>query len=103
MGVDFIHAGMWGGYSNDGQDKLEHTLNILRDYDTMPSLSCGMNPGLVQAINRRFGIDWMANVGGALHGHPGGTGAGVRAMRQAIDGDHGVEYQQAIAKWGLVE
>ncbi len=45
----------------------------------------------------------MANVGGALHGHPGGTKSGVIAMRQAIDNNHGAEYYQAIEKWGLIE
>lgn len=102
-GVDFIHAGMWGGYMNNNEDELRETLRILHFYDVMPSLSCGMNPGLVQAINKRFGVDYMANVGGAIHGHPGGTTAGALAMRQAIDQAHGQEYHDAIKKWGLVE
>jgi len=62
-----------------------------------------MNPGLVQANARRFGCDFIANVGGAIHGHPGGTLAGAIAMRQAIDGKHGEEYLAAISKWGLVD
>jgi ribulose 1,5-bisphosphate carboxylase large subunit-like protein len=45
----------------------------------------------------------MANVGGAMHGHPGGTRDGSRAMRQAIDNNHGPEYDTAIEKWGLVK
>ena len=62
-----------------------------------------MNPGLVEAINKRFGINYMANVGGAIHGHPGGSKSGSMAMRQAIDRNYGVEYEQAIQKWGLVK
>jgi len=103
MGVDFIHAGMWGGYSTKEEHTLRDVLAALHANDVVPSLSCGMQPGLVQAINTRFGVDYMANVGGALHGHPGGTLAGVKAMRQAIDGNHGPEYEQAIEKWGLIE
>jgi ribulose 1,5-bisphosphate carboxylase large subunit-like protein len=61
-----------------------------------------MHPGLIQAINRRFGVDYMANVGGAIHGHPDGTRAGVLAMLQAIDGTCGPEYARAIEKWGIV-
>ena len=99
-GVDFIHAGMLGGYANDSVDALTDCFNILVDGNVLPALSCGMHPGLVDAIRKVFGNQWMANVGGALHGHPGGTGAGVRAMRQAIDGNHGEEYEQAITKWG---
>lgn len=103
MGVDFIHAGMWGGYSTEEEHVLRKILDALSVYDVVPSLSCGMHPGLVQAINSRFGVDYMANVGGAIHGHPGGTLSGVAAMRQSIDGNHGEEYAQAIEKWGLVE
>ena len=101
MGADSIHSGMWGGYMNNNEQDLTATLKILRDGNTMPALSCGMHPGLVGGINQRFGIDYMANVGGALHGHPGGTLAGAKAMRQAIDGDHGIEWDEAIAKWGI--
>ena len=43
----------------------------------------------------------MANVGGALHGHPSGTLAGAKTMRQSIDNDFGDVYQQATNKWGL--
>jgi len=103
MGVDFIHAGMWGGYMNDNERDLHDTLAILRFYGTMPSLSCGMHPGLIKAINKRFGTDYMANVGGAIHGHPDGTFSGVKAMRQAIDGNYDKEYFSAIEKWGEVE
>ena len=103
MGVDFIHAGMWGGYMDEDQNDLKQTLHILRKYGVMPALSCGMHAGLIQAINRRFGVDYMANVGGAIHGHPSGTLSGVRALRQSIDKKHGEEYRQAIEKWGKLE
>ena len=102
MGVDFIHSGMWGGYMSDNENDLRHTLDILHARNVMPALSCGMHPGLVKAINKRFGIDYMANVGGAIHGHPSGSKSGATAMRQAIDEQHGSEYDSAIKKWGLV-
>ncbi len=101
MGVDSIHAGMWGGYSSYGDDELKTTLTILRDHNVIPALSCGMHPGLVNKITSLFGTDYMANVGGALHGHPGGTLAGVKAMKQAINGIFGQEYFEAIKTWGL--
>jgi len=103
MGVDFIHAGMWGGYLSDNEKELAKTLALLQARDVLPALSCGMHPGLISAINKRFGVDYMANVGGALHGHPGGTKSGVRAMRQSIDGKFSNEYDAAIKKWGIVE
>ena len=30
------------------------------------------------------------------------TQSGVKAMRQSIDDDHNVEYEQAIKKWGII-
>ena len=103
MGVDFIHAGMWGGYMSNNEEDLRNTLSTLHKHDVMPSLSCGMHAGLITAINNRFGTDYMANVGGAIHGHPDGTLSGTKALRQSIDGKFEKEYHQAIEKWGLVE
>jgi len=102
MGVDSIHAGMWGGYMEEDQD-LGGVIATLHNRNVVPALSCGMHPGLVNAITEQFGIDYMANVGGALHGHPGGTKSGVKAMRQSIDKTYGQEYGEAINKWGLVK
>ena len=84
-GADFIHAGMWGGYLSNTDEELHKTLGILRSHGVMPALSCGMHPGLVQPITERFGIDWMANVGGFIHSDPNGTKAGSLKMKQAID------------------
>jgi len=58
---------------------------------------------LVSATSKRFGIDYMANVGGAIHGHPSGSLAGAKAMRQAIDCTYGDDYNKAIEKWGKYE
>jgi 2,3-diketo-5-methylthiopentyl-1-phosphate enolase len=94
---------MWGGYLNDDETDLKNTMRILHNHNVVPALSCGMHPGLVQANVRQFGNDFIANVGGAIHGHPMGTLGGARAMRQAIDKTNGLEYEQAIAKWGYIK
>jgi ribulose-bisphosphate carboxylase large chain len=101
-GVDFIHAGMIGGYSDNGKDEMLEVLKVLHKYRVMPALSCGMHPGLVEAIRTEIGIDWMANCGGAIHGHPQGTFAGAKAMRQSIDRTGGAEYELSLTKWALV-
>jgi ribulose-bisphosphate carboxylase large chain len=103
MGVDTIQTGMMGGYSNDDPIELQQALEVLRAGNTTPVLSCGFHPGLVEKITAMAGNDYMANVGGAMHGHPGGTRAGSAAMRQAIDKTYGPEYDAAIAKWGLIK
>jgi ribulose-bisphosphate carboxylase large chain len=102
MGVDTIQTGMIGGYSNDDPAELEESIRILRDGNTTPVLSCGFHPGLVDRVTGLVGNDYMANVGGAIHGHPGGTRDGARAMRQAVDKTYGPEYDAAIAKWGKI-
>jgi ribulose-bisphosphate carboxylase large chain len=101
-GVDSIHAGMIGGYMNQDDEELFDALKVLWKYNIVPALSCGMHPGLVQYINQLLkSNDWMANVGGAMHGHPMGTLAGGLAMRQSIDGEYNKpEYLSAIEKWG---
>ena len=103
MGVDTIQTGMMGGYSNDDPIELQQSLEVLRAGNTTPVLSCGFHPGLVEKVTSLAGIDYMANVGGAMHGHTGGTRAGAAAMRQAIDKTYGPEYDEAIAKWGLIK
>mgnify|MGYP003110479160 CR=1 FL=1 len=103
MGVDFIHAGMWGGYMDDNEEELQDVIDTLHKRNVLPALSCGMHPGLIKAINKKFGINYMANVGGAIHGHPGGSLSGAKAMRQSIDETGGTEYEEAINKWGLLE
>lgn len=99
-GVDFIHAGMYNGYLNDDLNYLNNILYILRSGNVMPSMSCGMHPGVVNGITDAIGNDYLANCGGSIHGHPGGTKSGAMAMRQAIDGTYGLEYKQAIELWG---
>lgn len=101
-GSDSIHAGMIGGYMNQDDQELSDALKVLWKYNVIPALSCGMHPGLVQYINSLLNTnDWMANVGGAMHGHPMGTLSGGLAMRQAIDKKFdGSEYLAAIQKWG---
>ena len=48
-------------------------------------LAAGTHPGLVPTLMHDFGPEIIIGAGGAVHGHPGGSRAGARAMRQAID------------------
>jgi len=117
-GCDFIHAGMWGGYLSDTKEDLSKIMSSLREGNTykqtVPSLSCGSHPGLVDTTISNFGDDLMMNVGGAIQGHPLGTEAGARAMRQAFECyqekkfiyefmKDKEELREAIEKWGYVK
>jgi ribulose-bisphosphate carboxylase large chain len=103
MGVDTIQTGMVGGYSNDDPQEILECIKVLREGNTVPALSCGLHPGLVDKITSLVGNDYLGNAGGAIHGHPNGTLAGALAMRQAVDKTYGKEYTQAIEKWGKVD
>jgi ribulose-bisphosphate carboxylase large chain len=72
--------------------------------------SGGLHPGLVPELMKLLGKDITIQAGGGIHGHPFGTRAGAKAMRQAVDAtmhniplreyaaDH-VELAKALEKW----
>lgn len=100
-GCSTLHTGMIGGYLNSDSDSLKKTIKTLVDLNSVPALSCGMHPGLIDYIISELGhTNWMANVGGAISAHPLGSVAGVKAMVQSINKSHGLEYQKAIEVWG---
>lgn len=98
IGVDFIHAGMIGGYYKWDEEETMDAVKILNDHNVLPALSCGFNPSLTDFVTGKVGVDYMANVGGSIHGHPGGTLGGTKAMRQSIDHTYGQEYYDSIKK-----
>ena len=51
----------------------------------LPVASGGLHPRLVPALLETFGNDVVIQAGGGIHGHPDGTVAGAKAMRQAVD------------------
>jgi ribulose-bisphosphate carboxylase large chain len=76
-----------------------------------PVASGGVYPGNVIPNLEGYGIDCIIQAGGGVHGHPGGTTAGARAMRQTVDAwmkgiplkeyakDH-KELETALNYWG---
>jgi ribulose-bisphosphate carboxylase large chain len=77
----------------------------------LPVASGGLHPGLVPALVKFFGKDFVIQAGGGIHGHPNGTSAGAKAMRQAVDAAmHNVpldayakrhkELEAALETWG---
>ena len=102
IGVDQIHIGT-------GIGKLEGDIKEIREIEeeiekkkvgeTMKRLeqswwniksvlavsSGGLHPGSVPYLIKHLGKDLAIQAGGGIHGHPFGTEAGARAMRQAVD------------------
>jgi len=85
MGVDFIHAGMIGGYYKWPEEETIDAVKILNELNVMPALSCGFNSKVTKEVTNKVGVNYMANVGGAVHGHKDGTLAGALEMRKSID------------------
>jgi ribulose-bisphosphate carboxylase large chain len=64
-------------------DACKATLGGLKP--VLPVASGGLHPRLVPALLETFGNDVVIQAGGGIHGHPDGTVAGAKAMRQAVD------------------
>lgn len=63
----------------------------------LPVVGGGIHPGTVGPLIDDLGLDAAFDAGGAVHGHPMGTAAGARALRQAIDATIGGEGLTAAA------
>jgi len=129
IGMDQLHTGTVVGKMEGGrQEVLEinkviteqkimgNNLSILDQEwhnikPTLPVASGGLSPLDVPELIEILGKDMVYQFGGGCHGHPDGTEAGARAIRQAIDAvlensdleeyakTH-AELARAIEKWG---
>jgi len=104
IGVDQLHVGAIVGKMKGGAKEVEHigeeiTDAFIKSSDAdhilaqnwkgiepvFPVCSGGLHPGLVAPLMRHMGHDVIIQAGGGIHGHPGGSTSGARAMRQAVD------------------
>jgi ribulose-bisphosphate carboxylase large chain len=99
IGVDQLHIGtIVGKMEGDAKEVLQIRDAITKDEveefgeiqkwvlkPVMPVSSGGLHPGHVPDLYKYFGKDVIMQFGGGIHGHPNGTQAGARAVRQAID------------------
>jgi ribulose-bisphosphate carboxylase large chain len=76
--------------------------------------SGGLYPGATPPLLRTLGKNIIIQMGGGIHGHPGGTIVGASAAREAIEAHmKGIKLREyaklhkalrvAIEKWGVVE
>lgn len=85
-----LHTGTYLGKM--ARETLENDLarDALRDEwfglkRVFPVASGGVYPANVYGNLDGYGIDCIVQAGGGVHGHPGGTTAGARAMVQAVE------------------
>ncbi|MDP3881591.1 MAG: type III ribulose-bisphosphate carboxylase [Nanoarchaeota archaeon] len=66
-----------------------------------PVFACssgGLHPGLIPYVMNMLGNESMVQLGGGIHGHPGSTYGGAKALRQAIDATMNKESLESAAK-----
>ena len=90
IGVDQLHVGTVVGKMSETKaevlENIDACKNQLGNLKTvLPVASGGLYPTLVPALLETFGNDVVIQAGGGIHGHPDGTTAGAKAMRQAVD------------------
>ena len=90
IGVDQLHVGTVVGKMSETREEVLENISACKDdlgslKPVLPVASGGLHPRLVPALLKTFGSDVVLQAGGGIHGHPGGTAAGARAMRQAVD------------------
>ncbi len=102
IGVDTLHIGTVVGKMVGEREEVLHIEEEIESeftpktkehleqkwYGVKPVLgvaSGGVYPGLVPKIIELLGIDIVIQAGGGIHGHPKGTEAGAKAMRQAVE------------------
>ncbi len=116
MGGDQMHTGTVSGKMGGNAEELILDNHALTDpwygfRPVFPVASGGLHPGKVHAELETLGTNIVLQAGGGIHGHPDGTGAGARAMCQAVDafleGVSAAEYAtnhselaRALALWG---
>ncbi|MFW9864756.1 MAG: type III ribulose-bisphosphate carboxylase [Candidatus Thorarchaeota archaeon] len=129
IGMDQLHTGtIIGKMEGESQEVLEINSVISKEkitgnnismldqnwynfHPTLPVASGGLSPLHIPELMRLLGKDMVYQFGGGCHGHPDGTTAGAKAIRQAVDavleGRKLKEYAKsnselalAIEKWG---
>jgi ribulose-bisphosphate carboxylase large chain len=125
-GIDQLHIGTAVGKMEGSRASVLRCASALRENSegrgflvqdwgetrpAMPIASGGLHPGHIHPLVEIFGRDCIFQFGGGIHGHPGGTAAGARAVRLALTAAiEGVSLEKAAAgspelkavidKWG---
>ncbi len=117
IGGDQLHVGTLTGKMEGEETNILHLDSILKEEwhgfkPVFPVSSGGLHPGCVEEEIGKRGMDLVLQAGGGVHGHPYGTKAGARAMRQAAEAmalgvgleAHAAgapELSRALETWGI--
>jgi ribulose-bisphosphate carboxylase large chain len=103
IGVDQLHVGTVVGKMSETKAEVIENIEACKSEmgdlkPVLPVASGGLHPRLVPALMETFGNDFVIQAGGGIHGHPDGTIAGAKAMRQAVDAILGGKTLEDYAK-----
>jgi len=117
-GVDQLHIGTGVGKMQGPAQEIKQIHDAMSKplfglKQVFSVCSGGLHPGMVPALVRYYGKNIVIQAGGGVHGHPGGTQVGGKALRQAVDAvmkgktlkqyaKNHIELDTAIGKWGVV-
>jgi ribulose-bisphosphate carboxylase large chain len=90
IGVDQLHVGTVVGKMSETKAEVLENIEACTSKTSglkpiLPVASGGLHPRLVPKLMETFGNDVIIQAGGGIHGHPEGTAAGAKAMRQAVE------------------
>jgi ribulose-bisphosphate carboxylase large chain len=129
IGCDQLHTGTVLGKMESGEEEVKDINHVITaskikgnnstmlDQDwgkirsILPVASGGLSPLHIPDLIKILGKDMVFQFGGGCHGHPDGTEAGAKAIRQAIEATleeislldyakNKPELRKAIEKWG---
>ncbi len=103
-GIDQLHTGTVTGKMEGGKKEILSINKMLGDKfsnlkKVLPIASGGLHPGIAAKTLKILGNNVVINFGGGIHGHPGGSAAGARAAKLAVDAYmKGLSIKEAIKK-----
>lgn len=128
VGVDQLHIGTVVGKMEGSatevqeiehqiEDSMIHKKGHMLEQDwhgikpVLAVASGGLHPGLTPGVMKYMGKNIVMQYGGGCHGHPWGTTAGAKAIRESVDAvmkgvslqkyaENHLELKAALKKWG---
>jgi ribulose-bisphosphate carboxylase large chain len=104
IGLDQLHVGTIVGKMFETKKEVLENCKALKEEmfglkKVMPVASGGLHPLHIPELLKNFGNDVMLQFGGGCHGHPLGTTAGAKAIRQALEASmQGIDLKEYAKK-----
>jgi ribulose-bisphosphate carboxylase large chain len=104
IGLDQLHVGTIVGKMFETKKEVLENCKALKEEmfglkKVMPVASGGLHPLHIPELLKNFGNDVVLQFGGGCHGHPLGTTAGAKAIRQALEASmQGIDLEEYAKK-----